>query len=110
MKKEILGILRIRDGFVSGQELSRLLGVSRTAIWKTVEQLKKEGYAIEAVRNRGYLLTNADDVYSQNELEQRIVTKWAGKPVSFYESVGSTNIQAKIDAENGASHGTLIAA
>ena len=110
MKKEILGILRIRDGFVSGQELSRLLGVSRTVIWKTVGQLKKEGYAIEAVRNRGYLLTNADDVYSQNELEQRIVTKWAGKPVSFYESVGSTNIQAKIDAENGASHGTLIAA
>ena len=110
MKAEILSLLRERGDYVSGQELCGRFGVSRTAVWKAVGQLKKEGYRIEAVSNRGYLLTSEREVYGQHELESRMDTKWAGRPVRFYEELASTNLQAKLDAEKGAAEGTLIVA
>ncbi len=111
MKAKILAYLRERGGFVSGQELCERFGVSRTAIWKAVGQLKKEGYSIEAAQNRGYCLREGgEDVYGQNELSSRIRTDWAGRPVKFYQELGSTNIQAKAEAEGGAAEGTLIVA
>ena len=57
MKTKILKILRQnQEEYVSGQELCEQLGVSRTAVWKAVKQLKEMGYVIEAVQNRGYRL------------------------------------------------------
>lgn len=108
MKSKILTLLRERGDYVSGQELCQRFGVSRTAVWKAVGQLKKEGYEIEAVQNRGYLLKTKDEVFGQHELESRMATRWAGRPVIFYESVNSTNLQAKLDAENGCGQGTLV--
>lgn len=110
MKSEILALLRERGGYVSGQELCEHFGVSRTAVWKAVGQLRKEGYGIEAVQNRGYLLKDGEDVFGQHELESRMQTRWAGHPVIFYESVSSTNQQAKLHAENGCGQGTLVVA
>lgn len=110
MKSEILALLRESEDYVSGQELCGRFGVSRTAVWKAIGQLKKEGYQIEAVQNRGYRLASLQEVYGQHELESRMDTAWAGKPVRFYEELGSTNLQAKLDAENGAKEGTLIVA
>lgn len=110
MKSKILALLRERRDYVSGQELCEHFGVSRTAVWKAVGQLKKEGYEIEAVKNRGYLLTEREDVFGRHELESRMATRWAGHPVYFYESVNSTNQQAKQLAESGCGQGTLVAA
>ena len=53
MKQEILRLLKEEKGYVSGQALCDRFQVSRTAVWKAVRQLEEEGYAIEAVRNRG---------------------------------------------------------
>ena len=110
MKSEILALLRERGDHVSGQELCERFNVSRTAVWKAIGQLKKEGYRIEAVQNRGYLLAEGDEMFGQHELESRMDTEWAGHPVKFYDTLGSTNLQAKMDAENGAREGTLIVA
>lgn len=110
MKSEILKFLRQRGDYVSGQELCEHFGVSRTAVWKAIGQLKKEGYEIEAVQNRGYLLARENEMFGQHELESRMNTRWAGHPVKFYDSLASTNLQAKLDAENGAKEGTLIIA
>ena len=110
MKSEILALLRERGDYVSGQELCERFKVSRTAVWKAIGQLKKEGYQIEAVQNRGYLLAEGKELFGQHELESRMNTKWAGHPVRFYDALGSTNLQAKVDAENGAKEGTLIVA
>lgn len=110
MKSEILALLREREDYVSGQELCGRFGVSRTAVWKAIGQLKKEGYRIEAVQNRGYLLARENEIYGRHELESRMDTRWAGHPVYFYDSLASTNLQAKLDAENGAAEGTLIVA
>lgn len=110
MKSEILALLREQGSYISGQELCERFGVSRTAVWKAVNQLKKEGYRIEAVQNKGYLLVQEDDIFGQNELESRMCTKWAGHPVKFYQEINSTNLQAKLEAEDGAQQGLLIVA
>lgn len=47
---------------ISGQELCSRFGVSRTAVWKVMNQLKAEGYEIEAVQNKGYRLKASPDV------------------------------------------------
>lgn len=61
MKGEILKLLKETDGYISGQELCEKFGVSRTAVWKVINQLKEEGYEIEAVRNKGYILKGSAD-------------------------------------------------
>ena len=60
MKTEILTLLRETDGYVSGQELCEKFGVSRTAVWKAINQLKEAGYEIEAVQNKGYQMCIRD--------------------------------------------------
>ena len=56
MKNRVLKLLRQENDYVSGQELCEKFNVSRTAVWKIMNQLKEEGYGIEAVKNRGYRL------------------------------------------------------
>ena len=108
MKGEILKLLKETDGYVSGQELCRRFGVSRTAVWKVVNQLKEEGYEIEAVRNRGYALKGAGDVLSEAELLSCLETEWAGGRIVYFDATDSTNAQAKRLAEAHAPHGTLV--
>ena len=110
MKGEILKLLKEMDGYISGQELCEKFGVSRTAVWKVINQLKEEGYEIEAVRNKGYILNGSADVLSKEELESTIHTKWAGANVAFFEETVSTNNEIRSLAEQGAPHGTLAVA
>ncbi len=96
---------------MSGQQLCDRLGVSRTAVWKVMKQLKEEGYQIESVPSRGYRLVESPaDVYSESEIASRLQTKWAGRRLVFFESTGSTNPDAKRFAEEGAPHGTTVVA
>ncbi len=112
MKDRILQALAETDGFLSGQQLSDLLGVSRTAVWKTIGKLKSEGYEIEAVTNRGYRLINAQDVdvLNQAEIARRLSTAWAGYPLIYEKQTGSTNDDIMRLADEGATQGTLAVA
>lgn len=111
MRSEIITLLRQRGTYVSGQELCERFGVSRTAVWKAVEQLKKDGYEIEAVKNRGYLLKeDATRVFGLTEIESRLKTDWIGQNLHYFETIDSTNTQAKRLAEKGAPDGTLVVA
>lgn len=110
MKAEILQLLREQEGYVSGQDICRRLSVSRTAVWKCIRQLKEEGYRIEAVQNRGYLLVQSPDRVTAEEVSSLLKTEWAGHPVIFLEKTDSTNNEAKRLAEAGAGHGTLVIA
>ena len=91
MKSEILRLLKENDAYISGQQLCERFHVSRTAVWKVIEQLKKEGYQIEAVRNKGYRLIDSPDVMSRAEIESLMNTTWAGKKVVYYDETDSTN-------------------
>ena len=65
VKHEIISILeKNRNKAVSGQELADSLNVSRAAVWKAVKTLKDEGYYIEAIPNKGYILLENSDVIS----------------------------------------------
>ena len=68
MKSEILRLLKESDDYISGQQMCDRFHVSRTAVWKAIEQLKKEGYEIEAVRDRGDRLRASPDITSNEEL------------------------------------------
>ena len=72
MKDKILEILRESNDFVSGQELCRKLGVSRTAVWKNINSLKQAGYVIEGVNNKGYRLVSEPDVMSEENIRKYI--------------------------------------
>lgn len=110
MKSKILKILRKSEGYVSGQQLCEELHVSRTAVWKVIEQLKEEGYKIEAVRNKGYHLEESPDVMSKAELLSLMETSWAGRNVFYFDTTDSTNIQAKKLGEADGKHGSLVVA
>lgn len=55
-------------------------------------------------------MTHLDENYSKQGLYDVIRTKWAGRQISFYEEIDSTNVRARIEAENGAKHGSLVVA
>ena len=68
MKSKILEILRNKDTYVSGQELSERFGVSRTAVWKAIHKLEEEGYRIDAVPRQGYHMVETPDVVCKEEI------------------------------------------
>lgn len=111
-KEEILKKLRDVGDYVSGQELCEHYGVSRTAIWKAIRQLEKDGYIIEAQNNRGYrLVEHCDaDLFSKIEIEDKLETAWLGRPLVFHKETGSTNIDAKALAERGEASGAVVVA
>lgn len=110
MKSEILKLLREADNYVSGQELCDRFQVSRTAVWKVINQLKEDGYSIEAVRNKGYHIIDSPDIMNKEEIESHVRSKEMGCHVVSLDVTDSTNKQAKVLAEEGCQHGTLVAA
>ena len=110
MKSEILRLLKESNTYISGQQLCEQFQVSRTAVWTVIDQLKKEGYQIEAVRNKGYRLIDSPDVMSKAEIESLMDTKWAGSNVVYYDEIDSTNNRAKEAGDNKVPHGTLFVA
>lgn len=102
IKDQVLLLLENQRGvFFSGQEIARQLSVTRAGVWKAVKALQKEGYAIEAVNNKGYILKMAPDVLSAVYIEERL--KKAGIPlaVQVEKMVDSTNNVLKQYAAEG---------
>ena len=102
MKDRILELLRQESGYLSGQEMSTLLGVSRAAVWKAVEALRKEGYTIDSAPNRGYHLDAPTGRLSAREIAARLDGHPWAELVQVLDSVDSTNNLAKTLAAQGA--------
>ena len=110
MKDKILLILQSAEDYISGEELSRQLGVSRTAVWKNINALRKQGYVINSVTNKGYLLEKSPDVLSAAVVMDGLDTVLVGTKVEVLETVDSTNNEAKRRAAQGEKSGLVIAA
>lgn len=110
MKEEILRLLRSADGYISGQELCNRFGVSRTAVWKAINQLKEAGYEIEAQQNKGYRLMAAPDLMTEAEIKSLMHTDWVAEEVLYFDTIDSTNTKAQELAEKGYQSGTLVVA
>lgn len=109
MRNKILEELKSNNGRpVSGEEISRRLGISRTAVWKHIQRLRNEGYAIESQTNSGYRLSGSPDILSSEELEPLLDTGFIGRNIVYMETVDSTNSYAKKAAEVFFTEGTVI--
>ncbi|MFJ7636991.1 biotin--[acetyl-CoA-carboxylase] ligase [Peribacillus sp. NPDC097206] len=96
--------------FISGQEIAEYIGCSRTAVWKHIEDLRGEGYMVEAVRKKGYRIVSAPEKVSESEIQFGLETKVLGKMIHYQESVESTQKIAHQLANEGAEEGTLVIA
>ncbi|MPL77036.1 Bifunctional ligase/repressor BirA [bioreactor metagenome] len=111
VRAKILELLRGRSGeFVSGEEISGGLGVSRTAVWKNIQEIRQVGYGIEAHSRRGYSLVSIPDKLLPEEITVRLTTQRLGKRIYYYDDIASTNNRAKALAVEGEPEGTLVVA
>lgn len=111
MRKKILELLR-KSGErpLSGEEISRQLEVSRTAIWKHIQTLKNEGYDIESVPKKGYILKESPNRLFPQEILSRLQTRWLGHNICYRDSIDSTNTLAKGLANEGCPNGLVVVA
>ena len=93
-KELLLQMLAESTDFLSGEKLAGELGISRAAVWKMIASLRQEGYCIEAVKKRGYLLQETD-VLSAQQIRRALAKPWREIPIQVYDCIDSTNTQAK---------------
>lgn len=110
MKEEILRMLKESGDYVSGQELSERLHVSRSAVWKHIKALKEEGYVIDSVTNRGYLLKNIPELWNEQQVQENLKTLRLGRELLILRDVDSTNEELKRRARTDAAHGLVCVA
>lgn len=106
----ILRLFREEGGFVSGEYVSRELGVSRTAVWKHISTLRQIGHVIEAVPSRGYRLVSSPELFDSQEISLQLNTVRIGRRLDFLKQTPSTNADAFRVAEEGAPEGTVVIA
>ncbi len=112
-KEQLAEMLEYADGaFVSGNEIAEKIGITRAAVWKCIHQLESEGYVIEAVRNRGYRITQDSDPISEACIRRYLKYTPFGVPVllEVQPLVTSTNDILKERAKDLPNWFTLVAA
>ncbi|GGA23297.1 biotin--[acetyl-CoA-carboxylase] ligase [Paenibacillus physcomitrellae] len=107
----LLRMFRERAGeYISGEEISRQLGISRTAVWKQINKLRETGYEFEAVSRKGYRLTGEPSRLTAADLMLAARTSVMGRNLKLLAVTGSTQDEARALAEQGAPEGTLVIA
>lgn len=107
-QNHILKVLRNAHGdYVSGEEISSQLQLTRAAVWKSISALRKDGYVIEAHSGRGYRLVDVPDVLSVGEITSYLTRS---EPVICLDTVDSTNNYLKKAALEQAADKTVVVA
>lgn len=96
------------DQYVSGQSLSEQLNISRTAVWKHMNELKKNGYQFESVPRKGYRLVSKPLQLDDNTIKWGLDTEWLGKTIEFRDKLDSTQDLAHQFARKNYPHGTVV--
>ncbi|GAB6099803.1 biotin--[acetyl-CoA-carboxylase] ligase [Halanaerocella petrolearia] len=110
-RAKVLDLLyQFQDEYISGEELSEQLGVSRTTIWKYINYLREAGYEIESSSKLGYRLLKPADILLPEEISRSLTTEKLGKNIIHYDQIDSTNRVAKEQAESGVKEGTIVVA
>jgi BirA family biotin operon repressor/biotin-[acetyl-CoA-carboxylase] ligase len=110
-KEKILNLLRSScPGFVSGEELARKCGISRTMVWKHIKSLEREGFGIEAVPSQGYKITATPDILRLSDIKPGLKTGVIGKKILLLSETASTNTLAMEMAAEGTPEGTVVIA
>ncbi len=111
MKEKIVEFLKkSADNYLSGEEISEHLDISRAGIWKHMEDLRAEGYTIEAVPHLGYKLISFPDKLLPSEIQFHLNTKIIGKKIIQKENVTSTMDVAFEFGTKGEGEGLVVCA
>lgn len=108
----VLRLLRQSEGdYVSGEAVSEALGVTRAAVWKAVDALRRDGYEVESRKNRGYRLVGEPDSLSETAVRACLgETKRVGRTLACFAQIDSTNAYLKRAAAEGAADGAVAVA
>lgn len=109
-KKLLDAFTSVDGGYLSGQYLAELIGCSRTAVWKHIEELRKEGFELEAVRRKGYRILKTPEKITADEIRLGLTTNFIGRQIHYQESVESTQRIAHKLASEEAPEGTVVIA
>ena len=96
--------------YLSGQDLSDVLRISRVAVWKHIKKIQELGYTVESKQKLGYKLTSNSDQLFPWEITSGLKTKMIGQQAYYFDSIDSTQNQALKMADEPANNGTVIIA
>jgi BirA family transcriptional regulator, biotin operon repressor / biotin---[acetyl-CoA-carboxylase] ligase len=109
VKNELLKRLFEAEGEpVSGQEIADQYGLSRTAIWKYIKELEKEGYEIGTIRKKGYYLIKSPDLVNEANVQKHLTTSKYGQHIHYFETCKSTQLIEHDEEQIGAEDGTVV--
>ena len=106
-RRKLLSALRDADDFVSGEDLGKIIGASRAAVWKHIKQLRAEGIVIDSVQNRGYRYSQETDSLNPMLLSSEALDE-LDYDINYFLEIGSTNAKAQELARDGSPHGTVV--
>ena len=110
MLSQIIKFLKNTSNYISGEEISQSLKISRTAVWKYIQELRQRGYEIVAVPHLGYKLVSAPDLLLAEEIQFQLGTRVVGNKVVCHDTVSSTMDEAFRLGMEGAPDGTVVCA
>ncbi len=110
MQERIIHFLRNSKDFLSGEEISRNLNISRAGIWKYIEDFRRQGYLIDAIPRRGYRIRSSPDKLLPWEIKYNLGTAFIGKDIVYKESLVSTMDEAMRLGIADAVAGTVVCA
>lgn len=111
MNNKLIFLLKNSDDYVSGEEISKIFGITRASVWKHIKVLKEMGYEIEGIPRKGYKLLSSPNILLKDEILEKLETKFIGRNIQLYDSLESTNKTAKqLARSSSAPDGTLIIA
>ena len=106
---KILSFLKAhKSEFLSGQDMSDILKISRVAVWKDIKKIRSLGYKIESKQNLGYRLLDSSELLLPWEITENLRTKFLGKRVYYFDTIDATQNFAVEIASNGLENGTII--
>lgn len=110
-RDRVLQILYRKNGeCVSSSEITGELGITRSAVFKIINELKKQGFDIESIHHRGYRLGNEKDIISPEIINEIIEKEGMNRSIQYFERVDSTNTFAKKILMEGESYPDIIIA
>ena len=110
-KEKVLELFEKNKGiYFSGEELAKQLNVSRASVWKAVTGLRKDGYAIDAVTNKGYCLSEKGDILSAQGIMKYLPSEYQNMDIRVERETESTNAAVREYAEQGMQEGFLLVA
>lgn len=110
-KEKLLELFETNKGiYFSGEEIAGRLGISRTAVWKAVKNLRGDGYNIEAVSNKGYCLAVNTDILSAQGIQKYLESVCRDIRVEVVSEISSTNAEVRKRASAGETEGYVLIA